>query len=86
MQKFPKLYTHANLFIIAFSCALPSCFHSFHSHASWNNCCGKKKPPINCGIGEKAARLRLWMSIMLGLLKMPYCCAAKSKRKDAGAR
>ena len=25
------------------------------------------------------------MSIMLGLEKMPYCCAAKSNKNDAGA-
>lgn len=38
------------------------------------------------GCGEKAAGLSLWMSSMLGEENMPYCWAAKSKRKESGAR
>ena len=59
IHTFPRLYTHANRFIIAFSCAVPSCFHNLHSHATCTSCCGKKNAPMKYGYGEKAAKLRL---------------------------
>lgn len=37
------------------------------------------------GCGEKKERLASWMSFIFGLASIPYCCAAKSIRKEVGA-
>jgi len=85
IHTFPNAYTHAYLSIISLSFPSPFPLHSFHSHITCTICCGKKNPPIKYGCGENAAIFLLCISIMLGLEKMPYCCAAKSYRKDSGA-
>lgn len=85
MQKLPNEYTQANFSIKLRSSVVPCPFHSFQSHTSCTSCWGKKKPAMKYGCGEKAAGFLLWMSSMLGLENMPYCCAAKSKAKESGA-
>ena len=37
------------------------------------------------GWGDQKERLASWMSFMLGVESMPYCWAAKSRRKEVGA-
>ena len=86
MLKFPITYGHTYPSISRLSSALPSPLHSFHNHANWNNCCGKKKPAIKYGCGENAAIFASWISSIFGEENIPYCWAAKSYAKERGAR
>jgi hypothetical protein len=48
-------------------------------------CCGKKKPPMKYGFGEKKDKCASCTSFMFGVDSIPYCWAAKSMRKETGA-
>ncbi len=75
--------------IMSSSCRSPgflgSSLYRRYSQASWNSCWGKKKPAMKNGCGLQNDMLRSLISFMLGEESMPYCWAAKSNRKEAGA-